>query len=71
MARERRSRPVEAEEAVGDGGPDEAARFISGAVAELALMARMHRLDMLAHVLEMAQMEAEELGRTHAMRNSH
>ncbi|MBN8961589.1 MAG: hypothetical protein J0H71_10670 [Rhizobiales bacterium] len=70
MARERRSIPIEADEPAGDGGPDEAARFIAGAVSELALMARVHRLNMLAHVLDMAQMEADELVRAHATRNS-
>lgn len=71
MARERRSIPIEADEPAGDGGPDEAARFIAGAVSELVLMARAHRLDMLAHVLDMAQLEADELVQAHAIRNSH
>ena len=71
MARERRSIPIEADEPAGDGGPDEAARFIAGAVSELVLMARVHQLDMLAHVLDMAQLEADELVRAHAIRNSH
>jgi hypothetical protein len=69
MARERRSIPIEADEPAGDGGPDEAARFIAGAVSELALMARVHRLDMLAHVLDMAQVEAEDLVRANLLRN--
>jgi hypothetical protein len=69
MARERRSIPIEADEPAGDGGPNEAARFIAGAVSELALMARVHRLDMLAHVLDMAQMEAEDLVRANLLRN--
>ena len=69
MARERRSIPIEADEPTGDGGPDEAARFIAGAVSELALMARVHRLDMLAHVLDMAQVEAEDLVRANLLRN--
>lgn len=71
MARERRSIPIEADEPAGDGGPNEAARFIASAVSELALMARVHRLDMLAHILNMAQLEADELVQTYAMRNSH
>ena len=71
MARERRSIPIEADEPAGDGGPDEAARFIAGAVSELAPMARVHRLETLAHLLDMAQMEAEDLVRAHVMRNSH
>ena len=45
---------------VGDGGPDEAAAFIAETVAELARVARQHRLSMLVVLLEMAQMEAEE-----------
>ncbi|MGB3043856.1 MAG: hypothetical protein WBB98_11795 [Xanthobacteraceae bacterium] len=71
MARERRSVPIEADEPAGDGGPAEAAHFIAGAVSELALMARVHRLNVLAHVLNMAQMEADELVRAHAMRSPH
>jgi hypothetical protein len=43
-----------------DGGPDEAAAFIAEAVAELARVARRHRLGMLVRLLEMAQMEAED-----------
>ncbi|MGN6310507.1 MAG: hypothetical protein ACTHNN_13235 [Xanthobacteraceae bacterium] len=69
MARQRQSIPIEADEPAGDGGPDEAARFIAGAVSELALMARVHRLDVLAHVLDMAQMEAENLIRADMLRN--
>jgi hypothetical protein len=45
---------------VGDGGPDEAAAFIAETVAELARVARRHRLGMLVRLLEMAQMEAED-----------
>ena len=45
---------------MGDGGPDEAAAFIAETVAELARVARHHRLRMLVVLLEMAQMEAEE-----------
>ena len=44
----------------GDGGPDEAAAFIAETVADLARIARRHKLEMLASLLEMAQMEAEE-----------
>jgi hypothetical protein len=45
---------------VGDGGPDEAAAFIAETAAELARVARRHRLGMLVRLLEMAQMEAED-----------
>lgn len=48
-----------------DGGPAEAANAISEAVAELAQLSRRHRLDMLAHLLDMAQLEADELVRLH------
>ena len=44
----------------GDGGPDEAAAFIAETVADLARVARRHKLGMLVRLLEMAQMEAEE-----------
>jgi len=44
----------------GDGGPAEAAHYIKGAVHDLARMARRHRLDMLAYLLDMAHLEAEE-----------
>lgn len=69
MARERRSIPIEAEEPAGDGGPNEAARFIAGAVSELVLMARVHRLELLAHLLDMAQLEAENLIRANVLRS--
>jgi len=48
------------EEAGGEGGPDEAVAFIAETVAELAQLARRHRLDVLSHLLGMAQLEAEE-----------
>jgi hypothetical protein len=44
----------------GDGGPDEAAAFIAETAAELVRLARGHRLDMLGHLLRMAELEAEE-----------
>ena len=43
-----------------EGGPDEAVAFIAETVAELIKLARRHRLDMLSHLLGMAQLEAEE-----------
>ena len=49
-----------ADEPRGDGGPDEAAAFIAETVADLARLAQRHRLEMLGHLLEMAQLEAEE-----------
>ena len=48
------------EEPPGDGGPDEAALFIAETVAALAAIARRHELGMLARLLEMAHMEAED-----------
>jgi hypothetical protein len=45
---------------MGDGGPDEAAVLIAETTAELARVARRHKLGMLVRLLEMAQMEAEE-----------
>ena len=52
----------------GDGGPDEAASFIAESVAELALLARRHKLGMLVRLLEMAQLEAEERVRLRSKR---
>ncbi len=43
-----------------EGGPDEAVAFIAESVAELANLARRHRLEILSHLLGMAQLEAEE-----------
>jgi hypothetical protein len=53
----------------GDGGPDEAAAFIAENLAELAGLARRHKLDLLAHLLGMARMEAEEWLRLRGKRN--
>lgn len=47
----------------GDGGPDEAAHYLAGAIAELSQMAHRHRHDMLAYLLDMALLEAEEIMR--------
>ncbi len=52
----------------GDGGPDEAASFIAETVADLALLARRHKLGMLVRLLEMAQLEAEERVRLRSKR---
>ena len=53
----RRTNPEEPGE---EGGPDEAVAFIAETVAELTKLARRHRLDVLSHLLGMAQLEAEE-----------
>ena len=55
-----RKRQSQHEEPHGDGGPDEAVAFIAETVAELTKLARRHRLEILHHLLEMAQLEAEE-----------
>ena len=47
----------------GDGGPGEAARFVSQSAGELAQLSRRHGHDMLAYLLDMAQMEADEIVR--------
>ncbi|WP_439925119.1 hypothetical protein [Nitrobacter sp. JJSN] len=56
-------------EPAGDGGPDEAARYLAAAVADLGLIARRHGLDTLGYLLDMAQMEAEEIVRLRAARD--
>lgn len=47
--------------AAADGGPVEAAAFVARAAGELAQLARQHRLDILAYLLDMAQLEAQEI----------
>jgi hypothetical protein len=51
-----------------EGGPDEAVAFIAESVAELAKLARRHRLEILSHLLGMAQLEAEERVRLRSKR---
>jgi hypothetical protein len=53
----------------GDGGPEEAAAFIAENLADLARVARRHRLGLLVSLLEMAQMEADERVRLRGKRN--
>jgi hypothetical protein len=55
-------RPEE-DEAPGDGGAAEAARFVSRSAGELAQLSRRHGHEMLGYRLEMAQMEADEIVR--------
>jgi hypothetical protein len=57
-----------ADDPIGDGGPDEATAFIAETVADLAQVARRHRLGMLVRLLEMAQLEAEERVRLRSKR---
>jgi hypothetical protein len=56
-------------EPAGDGGPDEAARYLAASVADLGLIARRHGLDTLGYLLDMAQLEAEEIVRLRAARD--
>ena len=51
-----------------EGGPDEAVAFIAETVAELVKLAARHRLELLSHLLGMAQLEAEERLRTRSKR---
>lgn len=60
-AREGRSEFLQTDAVAADGGPVEAASFISGAVAELAQLSRRHKLSMLGYLLDMAQLEANEI----------
>lgn len=62
-ARDGRSDVLQTDPATADGGPAEAASFIADAVAELAQLSRTHRLDMLTHLLEMTQLEADDFAR--------
>ena len=68
-ARNNRGDALPSHSMAGDGGPLEAASLISGTVVELAQLAHRHRLDMLAHLLEMARLEADEFIR-HQQGNS-
>ena len=51
-----------------EGGPDEAVTFIAETVAELVKLAERHRIEVLGHLLGMAQLEAEERLRTRSRR---
>lgn len=66
-ARDSRSDVLRTDSLARDGGPAEAASVISEAVAELAQLSRRHHLDMLAHLLDMAQLEADEFIRRRLM----
>ena len=57
MERDRRSRIDEPPE---EGDRDEAAAFIGETLGPLVRLARRHRLDLLLHLLAMAELEAEE-----------
>jgi hypothetical protein len=64
-----RGRRSRIDEPPAEGGPDEAAAFIAEMAAELAGLARRHRLDMLGFLLDMVQMDAEERVRLRSKRN--
>jgi hypothetical protein len=49
-----------ASNAYGGGGPEEAATFIAATAAELCQIAQRHGLDTLVHLLNMAQLEADD-----------
>jgi hypothetical protein len=55
-----RVRRLRIDELPEEGGPDEAAAFIGETLANLIRLARNHQLDLLIHLLAMAQLEAEE-----------
>jgi hypothetical protein len=68
-ANQGRARRSRTEELSGEGGPDEAAAFIAETAAELAGLARRHKLEMLRFLLGMTQLEAEEHLRLRSKRN--
>jgi hypothetical protein len=43
--------------------PQEAARYIASLVEELAQLAKSHKLETLAQILDMARLEADEISR--------
>ena len=60
--------PIPDDPAQGDGGPEEAALYIKGAVRDLSRMARLHRHDMLAYLLDVGHRETEEILRLRDLR---
>jgi hypothetical protein len=59
-ANQGKARRSRSDELNGEGGPEEAATFIAETAADLAELARRHKLDMLRFLLGMTQLEAEE-----------
>ncbi len=55
-----RDRGSQTDELVGDDGPDEAVTYIAETLPALVKLARSHDLDLIAHLLGMTLMEAEE-----------
>ena len=43
--------------------PQEAARYIASLAEELAQPAKSHKLETLAHILDMARLEADQISR--------
>lgn len=43
--------------------PQEAARYVASMAEELAQLARSHNLELLAHILDMARLEADQISR--------
>ena len=68
MTRQRWAYGAQRSDAGENGGQSgrDAADYIASLTEQMALMARAHRLDMLAYLLEMALMEAEQLVRSSA-----
>jgi hypothetical protein len=56
----RKSARSRTDELLGDDGPDEAVALILETLPGLTKLAERHQLDLLAYLLEMTQMEAEE-----------
>ncbi len=67
-ARDDRDERSEGSDEPGDGGPGEAAQFISTSAGELAQLSRRHGHEMLGYLLEMAQMEADEIVRRRTLK---
>ncbi|RJF78812.1 hypothetical protein [Rhodopseudomonas palustris] len=53
----------------GDGGPVEAAGYVAEVVGDLIRIADVHHLEVLCYLLDMARMEATEIGRRLRVRN--
>jgi hypothetical protein len=52
-----------------EAGPAEAARYIAEFAAELSVLARHARLDLLAYLLDMARLEATKAQKAETARN--
>jgi hypothetical protein len=64
----RKKKRKPAAKSVRDGGPTEAASFVAEQVADLAQLARRHKLDVLGFLLDMSLMEAKEIVRRRGKR---